>query len=357
MNKKTEASNLFQKILRNREVGLSLVLIILIMLVGLRNPAFATLSNLQFILGDTSIMIILAIGMMCVLLVGSIDISISGIMALSAMTAGILMKNNLAQTEVLTLVDGIETATMLKTSTPLIVLIMLAVSVGAACGAVNGLLISYGGVLSIVATLGMQYIIYGLSHLISGGQAVYRKDMSENFIQFTRGSMLSLNSKVWIMLAAFLILFLFITYVRSGRRLYAVGSNREAAQMSGINTKRTILSAHIIMGALAGLAGMLYASHDNKITQDMAMGYEMYVIAACVIGGVSVTGGSGRILGVALGALTIGIINNGLTMLRLTGNSEFWKKAIQGAVILIAVITNVLIKRGHERRVLKERRL
>jgi rhamnose transport system permease protein len=203
----------------------------------------------------------------------------------------------------------------------------------------------------------MQYIIYGLSHLVSGGQAIYRKDMSEAFLQFTRETFLGLNSKVWIMLAAFLILFLFITYTRRGRYLYAVGSNREAAEMSGINPKTTILTAHIIMGALAGLAGMLYASHDNKVTQDMAMGYEMYVIASCVIGGVAVTGGYGRILGVALGALTIGVINNGLTMLRLTGNSEFWKKAIQGAVILIAVITNVYIKRGHERRVLRGRRI
>ena len=228
---------------------------------------------------------------------------------------------------------------------------------GAACGAVNGLVIAYGKVLPIVATLGMQYIIYGASHLVSGGQAVYRKDMSEAFIQFTRESFLGLNSKAWIMMAAFLLLFLFITYARRGRYLYAVGSNREAAEMSGINPKTTILTAHVIMGVLAGLAGMLYASHDNKVTQDMAMGYEMYVIAACVIGGVSVTGGFGKILGVALGALTIGVINNGLTMLRLTGNSEFWKKAIQGALILIAVVTNVYIKRGHERRVLRERRI
>ncbi|MDI9519910.1 MAG: ABC transporter permease [Bacillota bacterium] len=337
-----------KRFLRQRETGLVLVIIALIALVSLRNPNFSSLSNLQFILGDTSIMIVLALGMMCVLLVGSIDISISGIMALGAMTAGIVMKNNLVQPEA---------ADALRTSTPLILLILISMGVGALCGAINGLLISYGKVLPIVATLGMQYIIYGTSHVISGGQAVYRKDMSEAFIQFTRGSFLGLNSKVWIMLAAFIILYLFITYTKAGRHLYAVGSNREAAQMSGIKPETATLNAHIIMGALAGLAGMMYASHDNKVTQDMAMGYEMYVIAACVIGGVSVTGGSGKILGVLLGALTIGVINNGLTMLRLTGNSEFWKKAIQGAVILIAVVTNVLISRGHRRRVLRERRI
>lgn len=234
---------------------------------------------------------------------------------------------------------------------------MLAIGVGAVCGGVNGLLISYGRVLGIVATLGMQYIIYGVSHSISGGQAVYRKDMSDSFIAFTRADLLGINSKVWIMLVAFLMLFWFITYTRRGRYLYAVGSNREAARMSGIKDQRTILTAHVIMGALAGLAGLMFASRDNKVTQDMAMGYEMYVIAACVIGGVSVTGGSGKILGVALGALTIGVINNGLTMLRLTGNLEFWKKAIQGSLILIAVVSNVFIKRAHDRQVLQQRRI
>lgn len=357
MREKTGIKGGLARLLRQREAGLILVLAVLVLLVGLRNPAFADPGNLMFILGDTSIMIILAMGMMCVLLVGSIDISIPAVMALSAMTAGIVMKSNLFQVETQQVIDGVASTVLTRGSTPLILLLAISCSVGAACGAVSGLLIAYGKVLSIVATLGMQYIIYGLSHLVSGGQAIYRKDMSEAFLQFTRETFLGLNSKVWIMLAAFLILFLFITYTRRGRYLYAVGSNREAAEMSGINPKTTILTAHILMGALAGLAGMLYASHDNKITQDMAMGYEMYVIASCVIGGVAVTGGSGKILGVALGALTIGVINNGLTMLRLTGNSEFWKKAIQGALILIAIITNVYIKRAHERRVLRGRRI
>ncbi len=357
MNRETGLKGRLARLLKQRETGLVLVLAALVLLVGLRNPAFAKADNLLFILGDTSIMIILAMGMMCVLLVGSIDISIAGVMALSAMTAGIVMKNNLFQAEAQQAADGAAVTALTRGSTPLMLLMLISCGVGAACGAVNGLVIAYGKVLPIVATLGMQYIIYGASHLVSGGQAVYRKDMSEAFIQFTRESFLGLNSKAWIMMAAFLLLFLFITYARRGRYLYAVGSNREAAEMSGINPKTTILTAHVIMGVLAGLAGMLYASHDNKVTQDMAMGYEMYVIAACVIGGVSVTGGFGKILGVALGALTIGVINNGLTMLRLTGNSEFWKKAIQGALILIAVVTNVYIKRGHERRVLRERRI
>jgi len=306
---------------------------------------------------DTATLMILAFGMMCVMLVGSIDISIAGIMALSAMVTGILMRKYLGSMDVTQTVDGAQVVNTVRTSIPVVLLILTGIAVGAACGLVNGSIIAYGNVLPIVTTLGMQYILFGLCHVVSGGKAVYRKDMSDAFIQFTRTDFLGVNAKTWLMLIVFLLMFLFITYIRSGRNLYAVGSNREAAEMRGTPVERTIVLSHIIMGALAGLAGLMFASHDVKVTQDMTSGYEMYVIAACVIGGVSVTGGSGKITGVLLGALTIGVINNGLTMMKLTGNSEFWKKAIQGALILIAVVSNVLIQRVMDRQSLRRRNI
>ncbi len=348
---------LYALFLKYREIGLMAILVILVALVGLRNPAFAEPKNLLFIVEDTATLMILAFGMMCVMLVGSIDISIAGIMALSAMTTGILMRSLLGVADVTQLVDGVETAVSIRVSAPLILLVVTGVAVGAACGLINGAIIAYGRVLPIVTTLGMQYILYGLCHVISGGKAVYKKDMSDAFIHFTRVDFLGVNAKTWIMLAAFVLMYLFITYIRTGRNLYAVGSNREAAEMRGTPVERTIVLAHILMGAMAGLAGLLFASHDVKITQDMTTGYEMYVIAACVIGGVSVTGGSGKITGVLLGALTIGVINNGLTMMKLTGTSEFWKKAIQGALILIAVVSNVLIQRVMDRQSLRRRNI
>ncbi len=311
----------------------------------------------MFIVEDTATLMILAFGMMCVMLVGSIDISVAGIMALSAMVTGILMRSFLGSMDVTQVVDGAEAAVSIRVSVPLILLILTGIAVGAAAGLANGAIIAYGNVLPIVTTLGMQYILYGLCHVVSGGQAVYRKDMSDAFIQFTRSDFLGVNAKTWIMLAVFALMYFFITYIRTGRNLYAVGSNREAAEMRGTPVERTIVLAHILMGALAGLAGLLFASHDVKITQDMTSGYEMYVIAACVIGGVSVTGGSGKITGVLLGALTIGVINNGLTMLKLTGSSEFWKKAIQGALILVAVVSTVVIQRAMDRQSLRRRNI
>jgi len=344
-------------LLKYREIGLMAILVILVALVGLRNPAFAEPGNLLFILEDTATLMILAFGMMCVMLVGSIDISIAGIMALSAMATGILMRSFLASMDVTRTVDGQQVVSTLRTSVPIALLILTGVGVGALCGLVNGSIIAYGNVLPIVTTLGMQYILYGLCHVISGGQAVYRKDMSDAFVQFTREDILGVNAKTWMMLAVFLVIYFFVTYIRTGRNLYAVGSNREAAQMRGTPVERTIVLSHVIMGAIAGLAGLLFASHDVKVTQDMTSGYEMYVIAACVIGGVSVTGGSGKITGVLLGALTIGVINNALTMLKLTGSSEFWKKAIQGALILTAVVSNVVIQRVMDRQSLRRRNI
>lgn len=342
---------------RHREIGLLLILAALWLVVGLRNPLFLTWDKFLFILKDTAPMFVLAAGMMCVLLVGSIDISITGIMALSAMIATMILRQSLVVTDTTVIVDGVETAVRVKTGLPLLVVVLIAMGVGGLCGAANGAIIAYGKVLPVVATLGMQYILYGFSHVVSSGQAVYKKDMSDAFVAFARDDILGINGQTWIMLACLLIMFLFITYFRAGRHMYAVGSNREAAEMRGVKSERTILMAHVIMGVLAGLAGLMFGSHDTKVTQDLKMGYEMYVIAACVIGGVSVTGGVGKITSVLLGALVIGVINNGLPMMRLTGEAEFWKKLIQGLLILVAIILNVILRRVSIRRELKGRKI
>lgn len=340
-----------------RELGLIGIILLLVAVVSIVNPLFFTGEKMLFIVEDTAVMAILAGGMLCVMLVGSIDISISGIMALSAMVSGIVMREHLSVTEVTQVIDGVETIVTSKASTPLVLVVLIGLGVGALCGLINGAVIAYGNVLPIVTTLGMQYILYGITHIVSDNKAVYKKDMSDIFVEFTRAEFLGINSKTWIMIGVLIILYVFLTYFRTGRHMYAVGSNIEAAQMRGINSKRSILLAHIIMGAIAGLAGLLFASHDTKVTQDLKTGYEMYVIAACVIGGVSVTGGSGKVPGVLLGALTIGVINNGLPMLKLTGSAEFWKKLIQGALILIAVVSNVLMQRAMIRQNLRRRNI
>ena len=343
--------------IKYRELGLIGILVLLVAVVSIVNPLFFTGEKMLFIVEDTAVLAILAAGMLCVMLVGSIDISIGGIMALSAMVSGIVMRDALTQTQVTEIIDGVEKVITYKESIPLIWLILIGMGVGALCGLVNGAIISYGKVLPIVTTLGMQYVLYGITHIVSDAKAVYKKDMSDVFVQFTREEFLGINSKTWIMLLVLVLMYIFLTYFRTGRHMYAVGSNLEAAEMRGIKTNRSILLAHVIMGAVAGLAGLMFASHDTKVTQDLKTGYEMYVIASCVIGGVSVTGGSGKVQGVLLGALVIGVINNGLPMLKLTGSAEFWKKLIQGALILIAVVANVLMQRAMIKQNLRRRNI
>jgi len=148
---------------------------------------------------------------------------------------------------------------------------------------------------------------------------------------------------VLIAIIIYFISYYFINYTRTGRQIYAVGSNPDSAKISGINTKKILLLVYAIMGALAGLAGVLWVSRYASAQNDTGMGYEMNVIAACVLGGVSIAGGSGKVSGIILGSLLLGILNNALPLIKV---SPFWQQGIQGIIILVAVIANVLVKRG-----------
>ncbi|WP_252891244.1 ABC transporter permease [Thermoclostridium stercorarium] len=145
-----------------------------------------------------------------------------------------------------------------------------------------------------------------------------------------------------------------MNYTRTGRKIYAVGSNPESAKVSGINNERILFMVYTIMGALAGLAGVMWVSKFASAQGDTASGYEMNVIAACVLGGVSIDGGSGKVSGVVLGSLLFGMLENALPMINV---SPFWQKALQGVIILVAVIVNVLVKRSVDRKNLMGRKI
>ncbi|GHU82821.1 branched-chain amino acid ABC transporter permease [Clostridia bacterium] len=333
---------------RYREVLLLIIIAGLVGIVGIRNPVFLAPGNLMDIVNDTSILAILAGGMMCVLLLGSIDISVAANLALSGMAVGLVMRNHLS------IVDATATAAKIATSTALPLLLVLGIGVGLVVGILNGLLIAHGRVLPIIATLGIQYIARAVTYLISGGNWVRAHQMSDALMALTRTPILGVNSLIWIAALVYLLLALWITYSRSGRSLYAVGSNEEAAQVRGIPVARAKITAHAIMGALAGLAGILWISRYGSAAHDTANGYELSVIASCVLGGVSVSGGYGRLLGVLLGALLIGVINNALPMLKI---SSFWKQAIQGLMILAAILSNVALRRLAAKQTLKRREI
>jgi len=317
-----------------RELGLVVFIVLLCVIVQGLNSSFMSAQNIYNLLTDTAIIVILSIGMMVVILTGGIDLSIGATIALTGMVVALHVKAVPDLSPVLAVLEGI--------------------AAGTVCGAVVGVLIAWVNVLPIIASLGMCYVYRGAVFLISGGKWVSAQQMGAPFKAMATGNVLGVNNLVIIAFAVFLISVYFLGHTKTGRRFYAVGSNAEAARISGINAGVTKWLAYTIMGALAGLAGVLWVSKFASAQPDTATGYEVNIIAACVIGGISISGGSGKPIGALLGALLIGIINDALPLIRI---SEFSKNFIQGIIILGAVVLNTLVKRRAEWQTLVRRKL
>jgi len=330
----TKKVSLSAGIARFREVGLLGFIILLSILVQLRNPSFLTFENLNDMITNTAILSILAIGMMLVIITGGIDLSIGATLALSGMIAAL-------------------TVGAYPNLNPFLA-ILLGILVGIVSGGILGVIISKGGVLPIIATLGMMYIFRGLTFMVSGGKWVSAHQMPASFKGIATGSFLGINNLIFIAVITYLIFFYFINHTRTGRQIYAVGSNPDSAKISGINHDRIIWLVYTLMGGLSGLAGVLWVSKFASAQGDTASGYELTVIAACVLGGVNIAGGSGKISGLILGSILIGILNNALPLINV---SPFWQMGIQGSIILIAVVLNALVKRGVDLNALMRRKI
>lgn len=309
-----------------RELGLLFFIVILCIGVQLRNPSFLTGENILDMATNTSILVILSLGMMIVLITRGIDLSIGAVIALSGMLTAQLVAANPSVNPFLCLLIG--------------------TVIGAFCGMVIGLLIAKVGLLPIIATLALMNIFRGLTFLVSDGEWVSSYQMSEGFVEIATGTFLGLNHLIWIAAIFCLVFFYFLNYTRTGRQIYAVGSNPQSAAVSGIKQGRILFLVYTIMGGLSGLCGVLWVSKFASAQGDTASGYELTVIAACILGGVSIAGGSGKLAGVLLGAILLGILNNALPLLNV---SPFWQNGIQGFIILLAVIVNAIVKRRVER--------
>lgn len=315
-----------------REVGLLVFIVLLCIVFQLRNHNFLTLSNIRDMLADTAILGILAVGMMMVILTRGIDLSIGSTIALSGMVSALTVIAFPHISPLLSLLEG-----------------ML---VGLAAGALIGLLVARFNVLPIIATLGFMNIIRGVTYLVSKGEWVSAYQMSDGFKGLATGSIFGVGNLIIIAVVIFALFYYFINHMRVGRQIYAVGSNPEAADISGIPRRRVIWLVYAIMGVLSGLAGVLWVAKFASAQGDTATGYELSVIAAAVLGGVSIAGGSGKVSGLILGTILLGILNNALPLIHI---SPFWQQAIQGFVILAAVLTNVVVKRNNQRIALRRR--
>lgn len=318
-------------IFKNREVWLAIVIAAMVGAITLRSPSFAMPSNLGQIFNDTSILIILALGQMAVILTRSIDLSMAANLCFTGMVVAML---NAAH-------PGI----------PIFVLIIIAMSTGLLLGAINGALVWKVGIPPIVVTLGTLTIYRGATFVISGGAWVNADKMSPEFINFQRADVLGVPVLSLIAILVVVVFQVFLTRTPLGRSIFAIGVNPTAAVYTGINVGRTKFVAFCLSGLLAGLAGYLWISRYVIASVEVANGYELNIIAACVIGGISIAGGIGSVGGAVLGALFLGIISNALPVINI---SPFWQMAISGSAIIFAIVLNARSERKQGRIILKK---
>ncbi|MCB1336622.1 MAG: ABC transporter permease [Maritimibacter sp.] len=321
---------MLKRLFTAREAILFAAILVLLGLIATRFPAFVRPANLASVFNDTSPLILLAIGQMVVILTKCIDLSVAANLALTGMVVAMI---NVAAPGV-----------------PVAVILAVALGLGTLMGMINGLLVWKLTVPPIVVTLGTMTIYRGIIFLISDGKWVNSHEMSPAFKSFPRAEFLGLPVLSWIAVAAVILFYLVMTRTTLGRAFYAVGGNPHAAIYTGIDVGRTQFWAYTLSGALAGLTGYLWVSRYAVAYVDIAGGFELTVVAACVIGGVSIAGGIGSVIGALLGALFLGIINNALPVINV---SPFWQMAISGAAIIVAIAANAQASRTKGRVILK----
>ncbi|WP_257968677.1 MULTISPECIES: ribose ABC transporter permease [unclassified Planococcus (in: firmicutes)] len=307
MKLKSANTSLFQKIAPF--IGLILIIIIITAI----NPSFLSMSNILNVLRQVSINALIAFGMTFVILTGGIDLSVGSILALTgAVTAGMMA-------------SGIDP----------ILAMLLGLFLGAVLGAINGVIIAKGKVAPFIATLATMTIYRGLTLVYTEGRPISGLGDSMAFQMLGKGYFLGIPVPVVTMLISFGILYFILKKTTFGRRVYAVGGNEEASVLSGINADRIKIYVYSLVGALAGLASLILTSRLNSAQPTAGQMFELDAIAAVVLGGTSLTGGRGWIVGTLIGALIIGVLNNGLNLI---GVSSFFQQVVKGAVILLAVL-------------------
>lgn len=331
---KTSFKNQVSGIFKRREFGIVAVILIIMLAIGLRNPTFFTMENWKDILMPTSILIIVAIGQMMTMITGGIDLSVGSIVAFSGMSIGLIM--------------------IKYPSLHVIILILIGTAIGLMAGFINGIIIGKGRVPPLITTLATLAIYRGLVVVVSKSQWVVYGDITPGFKLIARGNILGINNLIIAAAVLSIIFYYFLGHTKKGREIYAYGGNKEAANFVGINSERINYLVYSLSGALAGFGGVLWVSRVLVAQSTSAKGFEFLTITACVVGGVSIFGGIGTVIGVILGALLLGIILNGL---ELIGVSDFWKMSIQGLVILLAVIIDTVLSRRVMEQLRKGRRI
>jgi len=318
--------NLFLVLANVRETSIFIFIVLIIAVVTLRSPYFLNVDNFRDILLDIAILIMVSIGQMMIIITRGFDLSVGSGIGLSAMAIGMFITQHWGL--------------------PPWAAVLMGIGLGLLMGGFNGFAVTVGRVPPVIVTLGTLSIYRGLVYVVSQGAWVNADELPPVFKEFTLQPILGIPALIIFAVVVALIFYYFLNHTRTGRQIYAVGSNPAAAQLAGIRVNRIIFLVFALSGALYGMAGVLWVSRYANAANNTGMGWELQSIAAAVIGGVSVFGGTGTVPGVLLGSFLLGIINNAVN---LVGISPFWKQVFYGVVILLAVIADSLISRRLQR--------
>jgi len=308
------ATRLSRRVFLVRELGILLALALLVVVTTVTNPRFLTAQSIKDLLLGSTILAIMAVGQAIVVITRNVDLSIGSVLGLSAFATGSLF--------------------LASPGLPIPVVLLVGLAIGAACGAVNGALIAAARVPALVVTLGTLYVFRGIDYSWAAGRQINAADMPAGFLRMGTATKLGVPVLALFAVVVLLIAGYYLRSYRSGRELYAIGSDPAAARLSGIRVGRRVFSAFVASGALAGLAGVLHAARFGTLDANAGINSELNVVAAVVVGGVAIFGGSGSVYGAALGAVLLTTIGAALPVL---GINPFWQQAAVGALILAAI--------------------
>ncbi len=311
-------------LLRLRELPVTVALVALVIVTAAVNPLFLSPQGMKDLMLNATIMMLLAAGQTMVIVTRNIDLSVGSILGLVAFGTGSIFA---------------AAPTM-----PIWLVLLIGVGFGALLGSLNGLLTVWAKVPSLVITLGTLYVFRGANNGWAGPRQFFAGDRPEAFGNLSVDTLLGVPIITVLALAVVIVLAVYLAGARSGRDLYAIGSDPEAAKLFGINTTTRVFTAFLVNGALAGLAGVLYASRFNAVGATTGSGLELDVVAAAVVGGVAIFGGSGTVIGAAIGAILLNTITSSLTALRV---DKFWQQAIVGVLIITAILIDRLASLRH----------
>lgn len=327
------ATRAFNTVVRSREMSILLVLLLVIAAATAKNPSFLFSDNgWRDLLLTPSILLLLAAGQAVVIITRNVDLSVGSVLALTAYLTGRLFID----------VPGI----------PIVAVVAAGLVVGGLLGLVNGLLVSLGRVPALVITLGTLYIYRGVLLTWAGSDRVNAGDMPRDFLRLGTRSILSIPVLFIVAVVVVVAVGYYLHAHRGGREMYAVGSDPDAAVLYGLAVRRRVLAAFVLSGALAGLAGVVHAARYGTVSSGAGTGIELEAVAAVVIGGVAIFGGSGTVWGAAIGAMLLVTIDRALPIL---GIPDFWQRAVVGVLIISAIVLDRVLSARRSRKLIEAR--